>query len=246
LLYFIVPGIFAFRSYRRWRAGSIHRPTFAWTCAWIGVPLLALGAYSAWALYNVPVLQDDFSDPASGWLVDAGPDFSIGYDDEAYRFQVRGGSQTVSLTSLTWNEGALPNVAVEADVVLLSGDEATSAGVGCLVSEGVGFLFAIGFDGTFTVFRSDEAGTTVITRGGLPPTVQVRGSPNRIRGECRAGFGGVRLGMYVNGAKVAETTEPDDGGYRAFKAIALGVGSTAEDAVDVRFDNAFVIGIQPS
>lgn len=245
LLFFIIPGVFALRSYRRWRAGSTNAPIFAWICAWIGVPLLALGAYSVWALYNVPVLEDDFSDPASGWLVRTGPDWSIGYHDGTFRIELRGSD--LQATFLTWSEGPLPNVAVEADVVLISGDEPTSAaGVGCLGSEGVGYLFVIGVDDTFTIFRSDEDGTTVITRGDLPPTVQVRGSTNRVRGECRAGFGDATLTMYVNGTKLKEATEPDQGGYRAFSSIMLAAASTAEETADVRFDNAFVIGIQPS
>ncbi len=245
LLFFIAPGVFALRSYRRWRTGSIHRPTFAWACAWIGVPLLSLGAYSAWALYNVPVLQDDFSDSASGWPVNAGPGWSVGYNEGAYRIELHGADSKAAF--LTWREGALPNVAVEADVMLQSGNEATSlAGVGCSVEEGVGYLFVIGFHDKFAIIRFDEAGTTTIATGDLPPTVWIAGSTSRIRGECRAGFGEARLTMYVNGTKLEEATEPDEGDYRAFRAIRLAVASSAEDTVDIRFDNAFVIGIQPS
>ena len=40
-LFLIVPGIFAIRSYRRWRAGRIRRPIFAWTFAWITVVYVA-------------------------------------------------------------------------------------------------------------------------------------------------------------------------------------------------------------
>lgn len=66
-----------------------------------------------------------------------------------------------------------------------------------------------------------------------------------VRGECRAGFGERRLTMFVNGTMLAETTESGDGEYLAFGAIWFGVASpTAE--TDVRFDNAFAIGIQPS
>ncbi|MGZ8567498.1 MAG: hypothetical protein ACXWXS_10660, partial [Actinomycetota bacterium] len=40
--FLIVPGIFAIRSYRRWRAGKIPKPIFAWTFAWIAVAYTAL------------------------------------------------------------------------------------------------------------------------------------------------------------------------------------------------------------
>jgi hypothetical protein len=242
--FFIVPGLLAIRSYRRWRAGSIRRPTWAWTCAWVGVPALALGIYSSWMLYNVPVLQDDFSDSASGWPINEGADWSIGYQEGAYRIELRhSDSQSASLV---WREGALPNVAVAAEVLLHSGDEATSlAGVGCLEREGVGYIFVVSFDGMFAIGRFDEVGETLVT-GHLPPAARSTGTANRIRGECRAGHGEKRLTMYVNDTKVATTTEPDDGGYHAFSAIRLVVVGSTEDEVDVRFDNAYVIGIQPS
>jgi hypothetical protein len=243
-LFFIIPGVFALRSYRRWRAGSIRRPAFAWACAWIGLPLIALGAYSAWALYNLPVLEDDFSDPASGWLVRAGPDWSVGYDKGAYRIELRG--PDTKSTFLIWREGALPNVAVEADVLLRSGDRSTSGAIiGCLVSESVGYGFGIG-DDSAGILSFHEDRVTSLATADLPPTVWVTGATNRIRGECRAGFAGARLTMYVNGTKVAEATEPGEGEYRAFTAIDLAVQSLADDKIDVRFDNAFVIAIQPS
>ena len=113
-------------------------PTFAWSCAWIGVPLLALGAYSAWALYNVPVLQDDFSDPASGWPVNVGTDGSVGYHEGAYRIELRARLRLEGrLPHL--ERGSAPQRGCRGGVLLRSGDEATSAaGVGCLVAEGVG------------------------------------------------------------------------------------------------------------
>ncbi len=210
-------------------AGGIDPPTtFAWTCAWIGVPLLALGVYSMWALYNVPVLQDDLSDPASGWPVDAGPDWSLGYHEGGYRIELAGpDSQGVFLM---WREGALPNVAVEADVNPVTGDQAHSAaGVGCLVSQGIGYVFVIGFNDTFAILRFDEDGLTSLTGGHLPSTVHVMGSTYRIRGECRAGFGGARLTMYIDGTKLKEATEPDEGKYRAFQAIRLVAACRGDD-----------------
>ncbi|MBA3737434.1 MAG: hypothetical protein H0W97_02595 [Actinobacteria bacterium] len=242
--FLIVPGVLAIRSYRRWRAGSIRRPTLAWTCAWIGVPALALTIYSSWALYNVPVIQDDFSDPSSGWPLNEGLDRSVGYQEGTYRIELRGADSHGA--SLTWSEGALPNVAVEADVRLRSGDRSTAAaGIGCLEREGLGYVFVIGFDGEFAIGRFDDIGETLVT-GHLPPSALPTGSSYTIRAECRAGYGVTRLAMYVNGTKVADTTEPDDGGYRTFTALRLVAVSTAEDMVDVRFDNASVIAIEPS
>lgn len=242
--FLIVPGVLAIRSYRRWRAGSIRRPTLAWTCAWIGVPALALGIYSSWALYHLPLVQDDFSDSASGWPNDEGLDSSFGYEGGAYRIEAQGPDPYG--VYLVWREGPLPNVAVEADVLLPSGDGASAAaGVGCHEREDAGYVFVVGFGGEFAIVRFDERGEALVT-GQIPPPALVPGSSTRIRGECRAGFGETKLTMYVNGTKVAETTEPDDGGYHAFSAIRLVVVGTTEDEVDVRFDNAYVIGIQPS
>lgn len=238
--FLIAPGILAIRSYRRWRAGSIRRPTLAWTCAWIGVPALALGIYSSWALYNLPVVQDDFSDTASGWPNDEGLDSSFGYEGGAYRIEAQGPDPHG--VYLVWREGALPNVAVEADVLLPSGDGA--AGVGCSEENDFGYLFVVG-GGEFTIGRFGDDGQALVT-GQIPQAALVPGSSIRIRGECRAGFGETRLTMYVNGTKVGEATEPDEGGVRSFTAIRLVAISGGDNEVDVRFDDAYVIGIEPS
>jgi hypothetical protein len=142
--------------------------------------------------------------------------------------------------------GDLPNVAVEADVRLSSGNEASSAvSLGCLVAEDDGYGFGISGDSAAILALQRNGGTTLATDA-LPPTVWVTGATNRIRGECRGGFGDVRLTMFVNGTKVAEATEPNKGGSRAFMAIDLTVFSPADEVVVVHFDNASVIAIQPS
>ena len=150
-LFLIVPGVLALRSMLRWRRGSIDRPTFAWVCAWVGVPLLAFAAVSAWALYSLPLVSDDFSDPTSGWPSAEGPGHSAGYVDGTYRIVLSGDRHQASF--LTWNEGNMPNVAVETDVTLRSGDAAMAqVGVGCFDADGVGYVFVVGPGSTFETF----------------------------------------------------------------------------------------------
>lgn len=240
---YVVPGIFALRSYRRWRAGSIRRPTFAWICAWIGVPLLVYGGFSMWALYNVPLLQDDFSDTSSGWPVRTASGRSFGYDEGAYSIELNGFRWNGAF--LVWSEGPRPNVAVEA--VVSPGE--TEAGIGCLIGEDAGYLFSI--DPGREIFRIWKFGgddpPAVLVTGELPSADPPSETSTRIRGECRAGFGEKSLTMYVDGTKVAETTVPDDGSYQPFSAVVLTAQNPpAEGTVEARFDDVFVIAIQPS
>ncbi len=241
-LFYVVPGIFAIRSFRRWRSGKIPRPTFAWTCAWIGLPLLALGIYSVYTLYHVPVVKDDFSNLDSGWPEASRRGWSTGYFDGTYRIQLHGSDIRASF--LIWDEGRLPNVAVEADARVISGVEATLA-IGCVAEEEYGYLFALGPGETYMIGRIDEEGITVLTEGPLPAGVSLDAS-NRIRGECRAGSGPTSLAMYVNGMKLAEATEAEQSQRLWFTSIVLLAATDGPgELVDVGFDDVLVIGIEP-
>lgn len=241
----IVPGLLAARSYDRWRAGSIGRPTFAWICALIGAPLLVFSALSFWWLYDMPLVQDDLSDPQSGWPVDAGPGWSIGYDDGSYRIESSSGEPWIAF--LDWNEGEFPNVAVEA-TLLLDDDvrEAAEVGVGCL-GPGGGYFFVMGPGDRAQILAVGAEGATILATGHAPPSDRIDQEGTRVRGECRGGYDETRLSMYVNGTQVTAATVPDDGEYDGFTSIALAATGSSPDArVIARFDDARAIAIQPS
>jgi hypothetical protein len=246
LCWFVVPGILALRSLLRWRRGSIPRPTFAWICAWVGVPLFSLAAYSAWALYHVPLVYDDFSDPSSGWPVAQGADWAVGYRADTYRIGLRGpGSQTAWLT---WNEGSIPNVAVEADVRVIA-DEGVRwrFGVGCVSeTELEGFVFVIEHPHTYAIWRMSPSGRSSIDDGLIPPGV-LRAGTNRIRGVCRAGHGDTTVSVSLNGVMLGDVSAPDDGRYRAFTSVGLLADlPDAGTRIDVMFDDVRAIAVQPS
>ena len=240
----VVPGLLALRSYRRWRRARIRRPLFAWGTACVGFSLFVVVVASVAALYGLPIVRDDFSDPTSGWPEYADADGSVGYADGTYRIGLRG--PNVEFTSFVWSEGARPNVAVEADVFVVAGGNATTeAGVGCVTTSQDGYLFVISSDRYEIWALADEQ--TLLTSGELPPDTRLGDQSHRIRGECRAGYGPSKVAMYVDGTKLAEVASAQAATFD-FEAIALAASNfdaAPGEQTDVRFDNAYVIAVQP-
>lgn len=232
----IVPGILSIRSYIRWKRGEIPRPTFAWVTAGVFVAYVIALAVLGMALYGRPLVEDDFSDVTSGWdgsgYVDGGYEMSSGVADGQERY-----------VGLIWKEGTFPNVAVEVDVRVLEGADDAIVGVGCARSgTETGYTFALRADGGYVIQRFAGTQFELLEEGGTD--ARPADGAVRIRGECRAGYGGHELRMLVDGRLVASVAvEP---GVREFDAMTLASGSPSGDPVRVRFDDALAIAIQPS
>lgn len=239
-LLFVVPGLFAWRSYRRWERGEIRNPTFAW--AMVPVFLVAatgMGIYVA--LYRTPLLVDDFSDRSNDWYT-AGPPNTARFVDGGFELVVGSGQAgDISLSGLRWREGSRPNVAVEADVELLTGDDAF-AGVGCFDADGdIGYLFVVTSGGEWQIR---------LVRGGQgPPLAEGNTDADlqdglRIRGECRGGYGDHEVRMFVDETLVSTLAVPPR--IFGFSGVAIAIVATSSDGVQARFDDVLAIGIEPS
>jgi len=193
------------------------------------------------------LIEDDFSDPASGWSTDNDEGVSLEYTEGGYRILVKQpGPQDSRLHFGSPGEPlAVEAVSVEADATQRAGPRTTAVieefelhGVACWGAEaqadrlGAGYKFVISPVGHYGILKDLE--TLVEGEGDFGGF----GATNRIRGECVAG--GDRptsLVLYVDGMKVAEATDPD--GPDGFPAVGLTV-VTSEGGTDVFFDNVSV------
>jgi hypothetical protein len=238
-LTWIVPGVFALRSYRRWQRGEIARPTFAWVAVVAGPVVWALTFGGLFFLtYGVPLLEDDFSDPRSGWHT-AVPPNSAAFVDGGFELVVGSGQVgDVSASGIRWNEGSRPNVAVEADVRLLEGD--AFAGVGCVDADReIGYFFGVDSTGQWQIYSAEEGR---VLQEGATDVDPARGT--RIRGECRGGYGDHVLRMLVDGAPVSTLSVPRS--VSDYTGVALVLVATSHDRTRARFDDVVAIAIQPS
>lgn len=236
---YIVPGIFAWRSYRRWKRGEIRRPTFAWLSAGIALPLtVAMVAVSFYVLYGMPLIDEDFSGEVDGWPTAGGP-HSMQVVDGGYELTVETGLEGDStLAGLRWREGSRPNVAVESTTQLLGGE--ATAGPGCFDADrNLGYAFLIGNGGwEVRAFRNGWSSKIDAGDMGVATTGLVR-----VRGECRGGYGEHELRMFVDGnlvATIAVGPEPFD-----FTAVALVLVAQGPNDARARFDDVSAISIQP-
>ena len=237
-LTWIVPGVFALRSYRRWKRGETARPMFAWVAGIAGPAIWVTFFGLFFLLYGVPLLEDDFSDPGSGWVT-AGPPNPAAFVDGGFELVVGSGQvRDVSLSGVRWNEGPRPNVAVEADVRLVEGD--AFAGIGCYDADrGIGYLFTATSTGGWQI-RSVADGS-VLQEGTIEPDPT---GGSRIRGECRGGYGDHELRMFVDGALVSTLSVPP--AVPEYTGVGLVLVATSEDRASARFDDVLAIAIEPS
>lgn len=241
-LLLVVPGIFAIRSYRRWTRGEIERPTFAWVMAGVSVAYLVLVAGSFYFLYSVPLLEDDFSDPSSGWT-EQGPPTPAGYVEGGYEIEDRsGGRLDHAWAGFIWG-GPRTNVAVEVDVAILDGTDRSLVGIGCgNAGDSAGYGFLVAADGTYQIRSIAGVRSTVIAEGRLDEPIG-RG-PVRVRGECYQGYGPHQVRLLVDGRPVA--THPVPSGIFDSDTVLLLVASADGELVRGRFDDVSAIALQPS
>jgi hypothetical protein len=190
-------------------------------------------------------VQDDFSDPASGWPKDDGESALIGYADGGYRTLIKAPGGRDARLSFGSPVGA---VSVEADATERAGpyssgqiDEYEFHGVACWGAEAesdrleLGYKFALTPEGHYGILKDDQSGEGLVILAEGDLSVVRYGTTNRIRGDCTAGDGdSTLLVLYVDGRKIAQARDPN--GPDRFPAIGLTVG-TSEVGTDIFFDN---------
>jgi hypothetical protein len=190
-------------------------------------------------------VQDDFSDPASGWPKDNGETALLDYGDGGYRILIKAPGPRDARLSFGLPVEA---VSIEADATERAGpyssgqiDEYEFHGVACWGAEGesddleLGYKFVLTPESHYGILRDDQSGQglVILAEGDLDSVGY--GTTNRIRGDCTAGGGGsTLLVLYVDGRKIAQARDPD--GPERFPAIGLTV-ETSEVGTDIFFDN---------
>ncbi|MEM5773505.1 MAG: family 16 glycoside hydrolase, partial [Anaerolineaceae bacterium] len=176
------------------------------------------------------LLQDDFSNPKSGWEVadyDAG---SVGYVDGTYFVTSTAANQ--AMWGLAFKD--FSDVAIEVAASQISAPESNNNdyGVMCRMTETSGYSFNISGDGYYSVQRMDDNAFVNLVEWTQSNKINTGNATNTIKVVCQ----GSTLTLYVNGSKLAETT---DATYTTGD-IALAT-TTYEDAVsEIHFDNILV------
>lgn len=201
---------------------------------------LGLGTVATHAERAV-LFQDDFSNPASGWMVSKKEYAEFGYVEGEYR---------ILLNKADFNTYSLipgqtcDNCSIEADVRLAAGPSNGVFGILCRAEADAqtvhkAYVFAIRGDGFYAILkRTSPSFWDAIAYGKESRAIKLGNAVNHLRADCS----GDTLTFYVNGEKLLEKTDA------AFKAGGVGLAVTTQpksEPLDVRFDNFVVRRITP-
>jgi hypothetical protein len=206
-------------------------------------------------------VEDDFSDPTSGWATDNDDDVLLDYANGGYRLLMKApGPIDARLTfGSDGDQLDVQAVSVEADVTERAGpytsgqpDEYEFHGVACWGAGRdsdrleFGYKFVLSPEGHYGILRDDESADRVILAEG-DSEFDGYGATNRIRGECIARDGRpTSLVLFVDGKRIADARDRD--GPDRFPAIGL-TAETSEVGTDIFFDDVLAwnpLGRRPS
>jgi Domain of unknown function (DUF4328) len=237
---------------RRWLHGRGRAAVAAALCAGAaGVGALALAAQQTPATEVVPAAQpetttstslysftDDFSDPATGWVVQENEDVSYAYENGEYRIAVT--SPQMNWFSLLRLPTALDSMELEADVRLArpAQDEA-AVGLGCFVTDLYGYFATISPDGYWLlgIDPEDTEQLALLDEGYAVGAVGSLTAPTRMALRCESGPPAI-VTLSVDGGIVAEARH--DAGLGTFSVAAL-LAASGSGSATAHFDD-FVLG----
>ena len=199
------------------------------------ISFLLLFAISGCAPNGGPaaVFQDDFDSSDSGWGKDQRDQFSRGYADGTYFFEL----YEPDWFAWAYPGGEFEDVSVEVDASLTSGATDGHWGVICRHTDLDNFYyFAISADGYYAIFRMDQGFLKIITGDGhamVPSSAIKTGQQaNHILAVCR----GDELSLYVNDVWLDTVTD----GAHVRGDVGLGAGSGPGGSFRVQFDDLVV------
>ncbi len=235
-LFLIVPGFFAIRSYRRWRAGEIPKPIFAWTFAWIGVAYVALyvGLYMVtYIALPHELINVDFREGVEPFNIGETQGARYDHVAGAYRVMVKNTDYRLN-TSVGEFVRTAYAVGIRAEVVEMT-KPGTGVGVMCLgpaaggQDELVGYGFFVEPGGDFSLERQDPGGMHETLKQGTDARIE---TVERVSIICAPAGADVSLIGFANGLKVVVAEDPE--GYDVYTYAGLTV--EAEQAgTGVRF-----------
>ncbi|MCJ7625185.1 MAG: DUF1080 domain-containing protein [Anaerolineaceae bacterium] len=177
------------------------------------------------------LFQDDFSDANSGWEVGDYDEGSVGYKSDAY-FVISSGE-----SSAMWGVAGkdYDNIVIEVDVtqVRAPSNNNNDYGVMCRVQfTGDGYSFNISGDGYYSIQIAENDNYRDLVEWSESSAIHTGNATNHIRVVCD----GSKLVLFVNGTKLAETTDTTfTKGDIAFAATTYELELT-----EINFDNLIV------
>jgi hypothetical protein len=177
------------------------------------------------------LLQDDFSDPTSGWETGEFEGGSVGYKDGTY--SVISTQQSTAMWGAAGRSFADVVIEVDATPVLTPANDNNDYGVMCRVqSGGDGYSMNISGDGFYSIQRIESDVYTNLVDWSESSAIRTGKATNHLRVVCD----GNKLVLFVNDTLLAEVTDAtfSEGD------IALAVTTYETDLTEVHFDNLVV------
>jgi hypothetical protein len=171
-------------------------------------------------------LEDDFSDPASGWPRRSNAGWHQDYEDGAYRVALDQDQWTYALATSTAGLD-VGDVVVEAEVRFVSNFADAGAGLICRHLDSDNYYSFEIEDGAVSITRFVDDEQTVLVDSA--PSDAMDPGLSRLRAECV----GDTLTFYVNGQQVASVQDDS----LVHGDVGLIAGGAGEGQTDVRFDN---------
>lgn len=181
-------------------------------------------------------VQDDFSDENSGWVRILTNDGGSDYADGGYRIFIQKENHLLWVTS--GNQFA--NVRIQVSARLVEGGLDNNYGVICRYQDDNNFYaLVISSDGYFAIRKRANGGameTIIGDRFQFSEKIRLGEQENSLMAECD----GAQLRLYVNGEKIAETTDTD------FLSgdVGLLAGTFSATSIEILFDNFRAVEIE--
>lgn len=176
------------------------------------------------------LLEDDFSDPASGWNSEQIGCCRFEYNSGAYRIMVPT-ADTVAFS--LFPKQTFDNVSLEVDVAEIAGPASAIYGLACRTSRNYdkGYIFAIRPDTAHVIFYVAGSNEQRELKAVLKSSaIQPGKATNHLRADCS----GSRLSFYANGQELIEV---QDSRYQNGQVGMVVSTQPDSGGADVSFDN---------
>jgi hypothetical protein len=179
------------------------------------------------------LIEDDFSNPNSGWERYREFDGILDYENDAYRMFV---DVSANIFSVNLDQD-LYNTCVEVDAKRVAGPEKNRFGVLCRFDFNYysAYYFLVGSDGSYGIGKFKQFNLSLLGTGKMETNSAILGGVglNKIRADCV----GDTLTLFVNDEQLLQVRDSEfqHGG------VGLLAGSVDEAGVDIYFDNFVVM-----
>ena len=177
------------------------------------------------------LMQDDFSDPSSGWEVGDYQEGSVGYKDGSYFvISTTNGSTMWGVANRSFTD---TSVEVDATQISAASNNNNAYGVGCRIqSNDDGYYLRVSGDGYYSISKTTSGSFTYVVDWTESSVVNQGNATNHLKAVCQ----GSQLTLYVNGTQVATGT---DSTYTSGD-LTLTATTFEDTSTEVHFNNLVV------